>query len=222
ACRREYLRAVAYGRDGLAGLVELPHDLQDTVVQAQVFRRPAPGDDEPVVRIGIGLLEIVVQREIVPALFAVGLRAFEIVDGGSDAVARLFAGAHGVHGVPHRLQRLEGHHGFVVFGVIAHQHQQLLAHIRLLVAGRWPTAVATSRDAPCVYVASHMPPKAARLQVWYRSGHCAAIAAAQGSNGIPQTRLIPAPPIPAWPEAGRPAPAARCRPDSRAARRLYR
>ncbi|MNZ90485.1 hypothetical protein D3C78_1094490 [compost metagenome] len=59
-------------------------------------------------------------------LLAVGLVAFEIVDGGAHRLPGLLLGTDRVHGVTDHQQRLERHHGFVVFGVVADQHQDLL------------------------------------------------------------------------------------------------
>lgn len=132
---RQQLGAMADGGDRLSGLVESAHDLQHLFVQAQVFRRASARDHQAVVGIGLDAVEVIVQGEIVAALFAVGLRALEVVDGGGDALAGLLAGANRVHRVAHRQQRLERHHGFVVFGVVADQHQQSLAHVCLLGMG---------------------------------------------------------------------------------------
>ncbi len=76
---------------------------------------------------------------LLTGLFAVGLGAFEVVDGGEDEVAGGLVGRHGVHRVAHGLQRLEGHHGFVVFAVVATNHQQFLAHGCLLKRVGWKT-----------------------------------------------------------------------------------
>jgi hypothetical protein len=69
-----------------------------------------------------------VQREIVTALFGVGLVAFKVVNGGPHHVAGLLVGADRVHIVAGDLQRLERHHHFIVFDEVSDQHQDLLAH----------------------------------------------------------------------------------------------
>ncbi len=68
-------------------------------------------------------------------LLAVGLVAFEIVNGGSHGVPGLLVRAHGMDAVPNHLQRLEGHHGFVVFDIVANQHQDFFAAMRTLLFG---------------------------------------------------------------------------------------
>ncbi len=57
------------------------------------------------------------------ALLRVSLIAFEIVDACGDEVAGFFTGADGVNSVADHLQRLEGDHHFVVFDVIANEHE---------------------------------------------------------------------------------------------------
>ena len=64
-----------------------------------------------------------VQSEIVAALFGVRLIAFEIVDAGGNDVVGFLTGTHGVDSVADHLQRLEGDHHFVVFDVIANEHE---------------------------------------------------------------------------------------------------
>src|SRR5260370_40496540 len=49
--------------------------------------------------------------------------ALEFVVGGVDVVAGFFAVAEGVDGLAYHQQRLEGDHHFVVFDVIADQHE---------------------------------------------------------------------------------------------------
>jgi hypothetical protein len=62
------------------------------------------------------------------ALLGIGLVALEIVDRGPDLLARLLAGADGVDRVSHGTEGLERDHDLVVFGEIADQHEDLLAH----------------------------------------------------------------------------------------------
>ena len=59
-------------------------------------------------------------------LFGVGLVAFEVVDGGAYVLAGLLVGTDGVDGVADHLKRLEGDHDFVVFDVVADQHEEYL------------------------------------------------------------------------------------------------
>ena len=65
-------------------------------------------------------------------LFAVGLVAFEIVNGRGDELARLLAGTNGVDLVPDGEQRLKRHHDFVVFDEVAGDEENLLGcHVLL-------------------------------------------------------------------------------------------
>ena len=119
--------------DRLAGVGEVANHGQDFGVQAQVFRRAAARDDQCVVIFGAEVGEGRVQREVVTGFFAVGLVAFEVVDGGAHRFAGLFARAGGMDGVADHQQGLEGHHGFVVFGVVTGQHQDFAgSHVCLL------------------------------------------------------------------------------------------
>ena len=87
----------------------------------------AAGDDQGVVLLGLHIGKRGVEREVVAGLFAIGLCAFEVVDGGLDLVAGLFVGADGVHGMAHGQQGLERDHGFIVLTKIAAQHENLFA-----------------------------------------------------------------------------------------------
>src|SRR3954447_18396576 len=60
------------------------------------------------------------------SLFAVGLLAFEVVNSRGDGVARFLAGANGVNIMADHQQHLKRHHHFVVFHVVADEHQNLL------------------------------------------------------------------------------------------------
>ena len=62
-------------------------------------------------------------------LFAVGLGAVKVMDCRHDVIAFRFVGADRIYLMANHLQRLKRHHGFVIFGVIANQHQDLLAHL---------------------------------------------------------------------------------------------
>ncbi len=118
-------RRSAYRGDRLAGLVEGLHQLQHLVVQAQVFRGTATGNQQPVIVGGIDLGEIEIQREQMTGLLAVGLVPLEIMDRSAHGLSRGLARAYRMHLVTDHLQRLERHHHFVVFDVIANQHQDL-------------------------------------------------------------------------------------------------
>ncbi|SCU77220.1 conserved hypothetical protein [Cupriavidus necator] len=148
ACRGQQLGAVADRGDRLVRLGEVAHDLQHARVQAQVFRGAAAGDDQCVVTGGGDLGKGRVEGEVVAALFGVGLVALEVMDGGGAGVARLLVRAGRMHGVADHLQCLERHHGFVVFGVVAHQHQNLLCHRGLLYGYGCPAGAGRSSPAP--------------------------------------------------------------------------
>ena len=88
----ENLRAVANHGDRLVLREEVFDDFEHTRIKAQVFRRPAAGNDQRVVARRIDVDEAGVEREIVPALLRIGLLALEIMDRGRDAVACLLVG----------------------------------------------------------------------------------------------------------------------------------
>ena len=117
------LRTVAEGSDRLAGFVKVTNDVQDLRVEAKVLGRASAGNDEAIVGGGIDLIEGGVEGEVVATLFGVGLVAFEIVNGGADMIAFLFAWADGIDGMTHHLQGLEGDHDLVVFDKIAGKEQ---------------------------------------------------------------------------------------------------
>jgi len=117
---------VADGRDGLVLFEEVPHDIEQAVVEPEILRRPPTRDHERVVRVGLDLLEIRVQREIVPALLAVRLISFEVVDGRAHLLTGLLPRTDGVHRMADGLERLEGDHHLVVLGEVADEHQDLL------------------------------------------------------------------------------------------------
>ena len=77
------------------------------------------------------------------ALFGIGLVTFEIVDAGCNRVAGLFARADRIDLMAHGQQGLKRHHGFIVFGEIAGDHQDLLSHscsVLQLGNSRWRKA----------------------------------------------------------------------------------
>lgn len=125
ARRRQQLRAVAHRGNRLAGLVELLDQLQHFFVQAQVFRSTATGDQQGVVIAGLHLGKIEVQGKQMARLFAIGLVALEVVDRRTHGLPGALVGAHRMHVVTDHQQGLERHHHFVVFDVVANQHQDL-------------------------------------------------------------------------------------------------
>ncbi len=125
----ENLRSMADGGDGFIGLCEMVDDFDDSRVEAEIFGRAASGDHESVVVFRFDSFEAGVESEIVAALFGVSLIALEIVNAGGDELAGFFAGTNGVDGVAHHLKRFKGHHHFVVFDVIADEHEnRFLGH----------------------------------------------------------------------------------------------
>src|ERR1700761_1263251 len=130
--------AVAESGDGLACLVEVADDLEDARVEAKVLGRPAARDDEAVVASFVDVVEGGVEREVVAALFGVGLVAFEVVDGSGDGVAFFLAGADGVDGVADDLKGLKRDHDFVVFYEVADEHEKTsLSHCFCLLDLLW-------------------------------------------------------------------------------------
>jgi hypothetical protein len=128
----EELGAVAYRGDGLFGFVEVANDVENLWIEADVFDGAAAGDEEAVVGFGFDFVERGVELEIVAEFFGVALVAFEIVDAGADELAGLFAGADGVDGMADHEEGLESDEDFVVFDVVADEHEDFLGHVR------WP------------------------------------------------------------------------------------
>jgi len=119
----ENLRSVADGGDGFIGLREMVDDFDDSGVDAEIFGRAASGNHESVVVFRFDAIEFGVEREIVAALFRVGLIALEVVNAGGNELAGFFAGTNGVDGVADHLKRFKGDHHFVVFDVVADEHE---------------------------------------------------------------------------------------------------
>src|SRR6267378_4940192 len=117
------LRGVTDSGDGFVSLGKVANDLDDTRIEPNVFGCAAAREDKRVIFFRLDLVKCGVQREIVASLFGVGLVAFEIMDGGANELTRLFARANSVNGVADHQQRLERDHHFVVFNVVADDHQ---------------------------------------------------------------------------------------------------
>jgi len=122
---------MADGRDGFVGAGEVPDDVEHPRIQAQVFGRAATGHNQGVVGGGVDGREVGIEGETVAGLLGVGLRTLEIVHGSGDGIAGLLVGADRMHRVADHLECLEGHHHFVVFDIVAHQHQNLFRHRRV-------------------------------------------------------------------------------------------
>src|ERR1039457_4558170 len=122
--RGQHLRGVTDGGDGLAGRREMAHDLKHARVEAEVLRRPAARNHQPVVGLGEYLIESRIQGKIVTALLTVGLVALEIVDGGAHRIAGPLVRTDGMNDMADHEERLKGHHHLVVLHIIANQHQK--------------------------------------------------------------------------------------------------
>jgi uncharacterized protein (TIGR03435 family) len=102
-------------------------DFENARVEPQVFRCAAARDDERIVVLGVNVIKGRIQSEIVAPFFAIGLVAFEIMDRRPHGFARALIRTDRVDRVAHHQQRLERNHNFVIFHIIANQHQQLSA-----------------------------------------------------------------------------------------------
>ena len=119
----EDLRGVADGCDGFVGLGVVVDDFDHAWDEADVFGGTTAGENQGVVVFGPDLVERAIESEIVAALFGVGLVAFEIVDRGADGFAGFFSGAHRMDGMADHQKRLKRNHNFVVFDIIADEHE---------------------------------------------------------------------------------------------------
>src|SRR5258708_7496022 len=124
--------------------------LDDARDEADVFRSAPTWNDESVVIFRLDLVKRGVENEIMAALFRVGLIAFKIVDGGANVLTGFFSGADRVNRMAYHTQRLEWDHHFVVFDVIAHDHQngflghenlRTRKHIKWKRPGRSPASI---------------------------------------------------------------------------------
>ncbi|SIT42961.1 conserved hypothetical protein [Paraburkholderia ribeironis] len=127
----QQLRRVADGGDRLARFGELAHHVDHFGIEPQILRCAAAGDRQRVVLARIDVVERCIEREMMSGLFGVGLVAFKIVDRGLDALARFLVRTDRVDHMANGLQRLKRHHGFVVFGEVAGQEQNLFCRHRM-------------------------------------------------------------------------------------------
>ena len=81
-------------------------------------------------------VEVAVEPETVPALLAVGLVSFEVVNRRRDRVARLLVGTDRDALVAHHREGLERDHHFVVLDIIADDEEQVF-HGGVCCAGAW-------------------------------------------------------------------------------------
>src|SRR5262249_3921454 len=90
-CRGQDLCAVAESGDWFVGLGEVLHDFEHPWVQADVLWCTASRDQQRVIVLRLNSVEVGIEREIVSALFAVGLVPFKIVDRGAYGLTALLA-----------------------------------------------------------------------------------------------------------------------------------
>ena len=153
---------MADGGDRLLLLREVAHDPQHPRIEPQILRRPAARDDQRVVALGPHVVESGVEREVVARLFAVGLVALEVVDGGANLLAGLLVGADRVHAMADHQQRLERHHRLVVLDEIADEHQDFLrGHV---CTGGWKSGCADSIRGDAVRRLCAVPPPLQRRE----------------------------------------------------------
>jgi hypothetical protein len=118
---------VTDGGDRLPLVEEVPDDVEDRLVGAEVLGCAAAGDDERVVVFRTHVVERRGEFEVVPPSLQIGLVAAEVVDGRLDHFSRLALGADGVDLVADHPERLERHHDLVVFAEVADDHEDVLA-----------------------------------------------------------------------------------------------
>jgi len=124
--RCQYLRSVTDRSNRFVRICEMANDFQNARIEPKVLRRPATGNYERVVVIGANLVEGRIQSEIVTSLLTVGLVALEIVDGGPYQITSPLIRTDGMDDVPYHEKRLEGNHHFVIFNIIANEHEEFL------------------------------------------------------------------------------------------------
>ena len=77
---------MANGGYGFIGACEVTHNFEYSGIEAYVFRRAASWDYERIVVFGLHFIEGRVEPEIVTTFLAVGLVAFEVMDGGTHGI----------------------------------------------------------------------------------------------------------------------------------------
>ncbi len=125
------MRPVANGCDWLAGSEKPARDIQHLFIEAQIFGRAAAGDNQASIIIRIYLFKIVIDAEIMAALFTIGLVALKIMHCRLDRFAGLFVRANGMHFIAGHLQHLAGNHRFIVFNKVPGQQKNLF-HVEIL------------------------------------------------------------------------------------------
>ena len=104
----------------------MAHDFENARVEPKVLRRTAAGNHQRLVIAGPNFVKGRIQSEIVTALLAVSLVSLEVVDRRPDRIARALLRTDGIDGVAHHQERLKRNHHFVIFHIIANQHEDLL------------------------------------------------------------------------------------------------
>src|ERR1039458_2571778 len=131
----------------------MAHNFQNAWIEPKVLGRAAAGNHERVVIIGLNLVEGRIQSEIVTSLLAISLVALKIVDGGPHRIAGPLIRTDGVDHMPDHEERLEGNHHFVIFNIIANQHEEFLdSH-----DNRSPDVIVALLPACRAFPAKHCP-----------------------------------------------------------------
>ncbi len=124
-CCREYLCSMANGSDRFVRIREVAHNFENTCIEADVLGRAPARNNQGIVVLGLNVVEGSIQPEVMTPFLAVGLVSFEIVDRGSHYITGSFIRTNSVYRMPNRKKSLEGDHDFVIFDVVAYQHQEL-------------------------------------------------------------------------------------------------
>ena len=122
------LRAVADGCDGFAGRKEFFYDLQNTGVQADIFRGTSAGNEESFIILRLYSVKICRKSEIVSAQFRVGLLAQKIVNGSGNRFSGFLVRADGVYLVAENAERLERYHSLIILRKIPTEQQYFFCH----------------------------------------------------------------------------------------------
>ena len=93
-----------------------------------MFGRASSGQNECIESIRGNILEIRIQREVVPAFFRIGLIAFKVVDCRADLFAGLFPRTDCRDFAAADLKCLKRHHDFIILHEIPDDHQNLFCH----------------------------------------------------------------------------------------------
>src|SRR5690554_4495242 len=117
---------MANRRYRFVGFEKMANQILHVFVKTQVFRCTATRHHQCVIVRRSQPIKIRIQGKSMARLFCVGLVALEVMDGCGNGIARFFIRANGMNRVADGLQCLKRHHGFVIFGEITGNHQNLL------------------------------------------------------------------------------------------------